>query len=99
MTYKEWIANHKDTPIQFSELFGMRLKELRKEKDLTQNKVAEILQIPVSTYANYEQGRRDIKIADLIELMGIFDVEPNEMFDDDAFIRLAKNNILDQKRY
>lgn len=43
MTYKEWIANHKDTPIQFSELFGLRLKELRKEKNLTQNKIAEIL--------------------------------------------------------
>lgn len=91
MTYKEWIADRKGTQILFSELFGMRLKELRKEKDLTQNKVAEILQIPVSTYANYEQGRRDIKIADLIDLMSIFDVEPNEMFDDDAFIRLAKN--------
>ena len=90
MTYKEILAYRKDTQVLFSELFGMRLKELRKEKNLTQNKVAELLEIPVSTYANYEQGRRDIKIADLIDLMGIFDIEPNEMFDDDALVRLAK---------
>lgn len=47
-----------------------KLKELRKEKGLTQTQLSEQLEIPQTTYAGYETGKHEpdfktlIKIAD-----------------------------------
>jgi transcriptional regulator with XRE-family HTH domain len=65
---------------RFAKVFGNQLKNLRKGKGYTQNDVASLLGVPVSTYANWEQGRRDPRIYDIIMLMDIFEVSPNEFF-------------------
>lgn len=46
----------------------MRLKDLREDKDLTQNKIAELLNCKQNTYQQYESGKRQIPIDSLIIL-------------------------------
>lgn len=40
-------------------MLQMRFKEIRKARKLTQNQVANLLDIPVRTYQNYERGVND----------------------------------------
>jgi len=53
-------------------IFKERLLELRKEKGLSQDEVSLQLDISRSTYANWEQGRREPDIAGLIMLAKFF---------------------------
>lgn len=63
------------------ELFGKHLKMLRTERNFSQKSIAKELQIPVSTYANWEQGRREPCIADIIKLLNVLEVNAIELFD------------------
>lgn len=65
----------------FKDIFSQRLKELREEKGLSQNAVANKLGCAVSTYANWEQGRREPSIYDIFNLLWVFEIEANELFD------------------
>ncbi|HIX90798.1 MAG TPA: helix-turn-helix domain-containing protein [Candidatus Agathobaculum pullicola] len=38
----------------------LRIKDIREDRDLSQEAVAQALHIPRSTYCNYETGRRNI---------------------------------------
>ena len=51
-----------------------RLKELRAEKNLSQNKLSELLGITRTTYANYEQGTREPSIEMIVKFCDFFDV-------------------------
>lgn len=55
-------------------IFSQRLKDLRQEKGLTLKQVSALLNIPLSTYANYEQGVREPSIAMLNALCDVYDV-------------------------
>lgn len=46
----------------------MRLRDLREDRDLSQQAVAELLHIRQNTYSQYETGHRQIPIALLIQL-------------------------------
>ena len=52
-----------------------RLKELRKEKGLTQDDLAELLEVTKSTIFNWENGVSNIKPDRLEKLCEIFDVD------------------------
>ena len=67
--------------MNISEQFGTHLCELRKEKGFTQKEVAEVMQISVSTYANWEQGRREPDLEHLYLLSKIFEVDMNTLFE------------------
>ena len=54
--------------------FKERLRELRQEKGLTQQEISNALQIPPTTYANWEQGRREPSIDNIIALCKFFDI-------------------------
>lgn len=45
-----------------------RLKEIRKDKDLTQEDIAKVLNIKQEQYSRYESGKRDIPVYYLIKL-------------------------------
>lgn len=62
-------------------LFSARLKEIREEKQLSQKNVADKLGCAVSTYANWEQGRTEPSIYDIFNLMWVYEIEANELFD------------------
>ena len=64
----------------FRETFVKRLKELREEKKLSQKSIAEKLGIPVSTYANWEQGRREPCIEDIYKILNVLQIEANDLF-------------------
>ncbi|WP_236897035.1 helix-turn-helix domain-containing protein [Clostridium beijerinckii] len=48
------------------------LKKVRKENGFTQRQVSEMLDIPLDTYKNYEQGKREPKIDKLKQLANFF---------------------------
>ena len=67
---------HKNNSNKFTE----RLKELRQEKSLSQKQIAEKLGIPVSTYANWEQGRREPSVNDIFKILTVLNINANELF-------------------
>jgi len=61
--------------------FSQKLRELRQEREYSQKQVAEKLGVAVSTYANWEQGRREPKICDIYNLITVFEIDANELFE------------------
>ena len=59
--------------------FNERLKELRKQSPLTQKDIADRLNISVSAYQNYEQGKNEPNIEKLIILANLFDVTLDDL--------------------
>ena len=58
-------------------MFGERLKELRKSKNLTQEDIAKIFDIKPATVSAWEVGKAQPSYDILIELANYFDVTPN----------------------
>ena len=56
------------------EIFATRLKELRKEKSMTLKEVSSVLNMPLMTYANYEQGKREPSLSTLYALCEFYEV-------------------------
>lgn len=54
--------------------FSERLKIARKEKSVTMKELSQALSIPLTTYANYEQGKREPPLWLLAKLCDYFDV-------------------------
>ena len=52
----------------------MRIKELREENGLTQQAVAEFLNVKQNTYSQYENGKRQLSIDMLIKLAKFYKV-------------------------
>ena len=51
-----------------------RLKDLREDHDMTQQKLIEILEMHKTTYTNYEQGKREIPFELAIRLAKLYNV-------------------------
>ena len=51
-----------------------KLKQLRVEKNLTQEQVAKVIGVTKSCYSNYEQGLREPSLEIFIKLCKFFDV-------------------------
>lgn len=71
----------KNKSYQIAGAFGARLKEIREERKLSQKTVSEKLGVAPSTYANWEQGRREPSLYDIVNLLSVFEIEANELFD------------------
>lgn len=54
------------------EILSKKIKTLRKEKGLTQQEIADKLEIPRPSVSQIEQGERDITATELIKLLEIF---------------------------
>ena len=64
----------------FKNIFSARLKEIRAERQLSQKAIADKLGCAVSTYANWEQGSTEPSIYDIFNLMWVYEIEANELF-------------------
>ena len=53
---------------------AVRLRELRREKDMTQNDLARAIMVPRVTYTHYELGKRTPDLDTIIQLARYFDV-------------------------
>ncbi len=58
---------------------GKHIKRIRKEKNLTQDELAERLHCTRQTISNYETGKSEPGIEILIELAGVLEVEINDL--------------------
>ena len=54
--------------------FALRMKELRKERKLKQQELADEFSVKLRTYQGYEGGRSEPKFETLIALADLFDV-------------------------
>lgn len=70
-----------------------RLKKLRKDKRLTQDDMAEFLNISTATYSRYENGIHEPDVETLIKLADFFDVTIDYLLGRDlgTMERLEKN--------
>ena len=55
------------------------LKDLRKQNELTQQQVADVLSIDRSTYAYYETGKTNPDVHQITQLALLFKVTPNTL--------------------
>ncbi|SCX07891.1 Helix-turn-helix [Ruminococcaceae bacterium P7] len=51
----------------------LRIRDMREDKDLTQQKIADILLCDQSLYSKYERGEREIPLALLVKLADFYD--------------------------
>lgn len=56
------------------DMYYPRLRDLREDKDLTQDELVQILGMHKTTYTNYEQGKREIPFALAIRLARFYNV-------------------------
>ncbi len=60
--------------------FYKNLKDCRIERGLSQKEISQALNIPVSTYANWEQGRRNPSVQDIYQILSILNISANDLF-------------------
>lgn len=65
----------------FKKKFGARLKELRARHRLTQDELAELLNVSKDTIKNYEKGRYGPEFVRLPELARAFRIKVVDLFD------------------
>ena len=51
----------------------LRIRDMREDEDLTQQKIADILLCDQSLYSKYERGEREIPLALLVKLADFYD--------------------------
>jgi len=56
------------------DIFAIRLRELRHEKQMTLKQTSQALGMPLMTYANYEQGKREPSLSTIRLLCDFYDV-------------------------
>ena len=55
-------------------IFAIRLKELRNEKNFTQRKIAELMNVSQVSYLHWEQGKMQPDIENIVKLCQLFGV-------------------------
>jgi Zn-dependent peptidase ImmA (M78 family)/transcriptional regulator with XRE-family HTH domain len=72
-----------------AELIGRRIREARKRRDISQQKVAEALGIPRTAVTNIEAGARNVSTLELTKLGVLFNLSPAAFQDESAVSDLA----------
>jgi|AGTN01.3.fsa_nt_gi Predicted transcriptional regulators len=62
-------------------MFKDRLKAIREQNKLTQRKMANLLNMTVTGYAGWEQGKAQPNIEIILKLCEILNTNPNELLD------------------
>ena len=68
-------------------MFNKRLREVRMQKGLTQQKMADKLDISLNAYQKYEQSERSPSLECLVAIADIFDVSLDYLMCRDDFIQ------------
>jgi transcriptional regulator with XRE-family HTH domain len=67
--------------VQFQLLFGVRIKELRKLKNLSLRQLSQRCNLDYSDIAKYEKGDVNIQLSTVYELAKGLQIPPKELFD------------------
>ena len=73
--------------------FKDKLKEIRKNKKLTQEQLANKANISVRTIANYESGKREPNVEILVKICNALNIQVNDLFDNNDIFEINKNEI------
>ena len=79
-------------------LFGKRIKELRKERAITQERLAELIGIDTRNLIKIENGETFPRVNTLDKLIEVFDITPDEILRTEHLkdTEILKNKIIDQ---
>ena len=77
--------------MKITTLFGKRLKTLRKESNLTQQQLGDILNVTKVSVCNYEKGTRMASIETLIDIANYFKVDLDYLIGTDDYVVSEKN--------
>ncbi len=83
--------------------FGRKIKQIRKEHKLTQEKLAELIGIEIPSLSNIETGKFAPSVETLQKLCEVFGVEPWELYsfntiNDEQMFNYINNKIQDNKK-
>lgn len=83
---------------QVKKLFGKRIKELRKEKNMTQEKLSELIFMDPQHYCKMENGNHFPSLKNIIKLAEVLEVNIQDLFsfkytEEEKFIQKIKYNI------
>jgi transcriptional regulator with XRE-family HTH domain len=67
--------------MDIKKLLGKRIKELRAQKGLTQERLAELIGVGERNLSKIECGNNFVKAETVTKLLAALDVEPKELFD------------------
>lgn len=73
-------------------MIGKRLKQLRKEKKISQEELASILQLSRATYAQYEIDRRIPEYGTLEKMADYYDISLDYLVGRSDYRRIMKDN-------
>lgn len=73
-------------------MIGQRLKQLRKDKKLSQEELARVLQLSRATYAQYEIDRRIPEYGTLEKLADYYDVSLDFLVGRSSYKHIMKDN-------
>lgn len=73
---------------------GIKIKKFRHQKDLTQEQLAEYLNVSVSAVSQWESGKTVPDVSTLLALANFFDVTLDELFD-----RASKDKEIEMEKY
>lgn len=77
----------KEEFIDIKSMVGMRMRELRLSKGLSQEKLAYEVGLDRTYITSVENGKRNISIINLEKIWKYFEITPKEFFDSDIFYR------------
>ena len=63
------------------EKLGARIQEIRKSKHLTQEKLAEMINVDIPNLSNIERGKRFVSSETLERIINALDVDEKDLFD------------------
>ena len=66
------------------ELFGQRVRELRNQSGLSQEKFALKIGMDRTYFASVESGRRNISLLNILKIAEGLSIKPSELFDYDS---------------
>ena len=70
--------------------FGERLRNIREDKDMTQQQVADLIPMNQSNYSKLERNIQQPSLQQLIRIIEIFDITLDELLGIDSSIFLEK---------
>lgn len=77
--------------VNFVNLFGKRLKELRKEAGLTQQELGDKLNLTKVSICSYEKGSRMASIETLTDICNLFKVDLDFLIGTDSYVVSESN--------
>ena len=70
--------------------FGERLRNIREDKDMTQQQVADLIPMNQSNYSKLERNIQQPSLQQLVRIIEIFDITLDELLGIDSSIYLDK---------